>query len=100
MNRYKTIDILESETGKRFRSNPVYPKVPESADDYYVIASVGDRYDMLAAQFYGDSRFWWVIASANNSQRASMIPTPGTQIRIPSDLNQAITLFENENKNR
>ena len=67
----------------------------------YVITTVGDRLDSLAYSYYGDSNLWWVISAANNNiTKGSMFPTPGTQLRIPTDLNAVFQLFEQFNKAR
>lgn len=100
MNRYKNINRLSTDTGRKYVSNPIYPTVPLSADDFYVITTVGDRYDTLADKFYNDSSLWWVIASANNSEKGSLIVEPGVQIRIPVDKDIAISLFNEINSNR
>ena len=100
MNRYKSIETYRSETGQRLKSNPIYPNIPESPDDIYLISTSGDRYDILAKEYYGDQTLWWVIASANNSQKASLALEPGIQIRIPADKSLALTLYEQVNKAR
>jgi len=59
-------------------------KVPKSFDDQYIISRSGDRLDLLAYEFFGDSRMWVIIAEANNLGKGSMSIPPGIQIRIPS----------------
>ncbi len=100
MNRYKTIETYTSETGTRLKSNPIYPTIPETADDIYLISTSGDRYDILAREYYGDQTLWWIIASANNSQKASLALELGIQIRIPADKSLALRLYEQVNKAR
>jgi len=100
MNRYKGINTYRTETGTRLKTNTIYPNIPESADDIYLISNAGDRYDILAREYYGDQTLWWVIASANNSQKASLAIEPGVQIRIPADKSLALRLFEQVNKAR
>ena len=98
MSRYKTIKLNKTEEGKLLRKNALYPNMPVSEDDIYVIATAGDRYDTLAKQFYRDSTLWWIIASANNHQRASLVVTPGVQLRIPADKTLALQLYQELNK--
>lgn len=98
MNRYENIKNDKTESGKSFKKNVLYPNIPVSENDFYVIATVGDRYDTLAQQFYRDSTLWWIIASANNHQRASLVPTPGAQLRVPSNKAQAIQLYNSLNE--
>ena len=100
MNRYDTIDRYKTEEGKAYITNPIYPFIPESENDTYIIAGVADRYDVLALEFYNDSSLWWIIASSNNHKRASLKATPGAQLRIPADKELAIRLYNEVNKSR
>jgi hypothetical protein len=100
MDRYSNIANLKTERGRRYKSNPIYPSIPKSIDDFYIISTVGDRYDTLALKFYGDSKLWWIIASANNMTKASLVTEPGIQIRIPGNKQQAILLYNQINQNR
>ena len=100
MNRYTKIDKYKNNTGKRYYTNAIYPTIPETENDIYIIASAGDRYDKLALQFYNDSSLWWIIASSNNHQKASLNPTPGEQLRIPADSGLALKLYEDINSSR
>lgn len=97
MNRYKNIGQLFTDNGIAHKRNPVYPVLPLHEDDIYIVTTVGDRYDTLAAQFYKDSSLWWVIASANNFEKASLIVQPGVQLRIPGNKTEAIRLFNEVN---
>jgi len=98
--RFKTISSRISPKGKIYKKNVIYPEIPESINDVYVISSYGDRYDILAQEFYKDAALWWIIASANTYDRGSLNITPGIQLRIPGDKSQAIQLFEQVNANR
>ena len=42
----------------------------------------GDRYDLLAAEEYGDAAYWRVLAAANGDERPRLL-APGTLISIP-----------------
>lgn len=98
--RYRTINIEKSPDGKNYQTNTVYPEIPETEDDIYLITTDGDRYDLLAKSFYGDTRFWWIIASANNSTVDSFYIQPGTQLRIPADKTTVVNKFEEINRTR
>jgi len=98
--RYQTIEELKTSTGRRYIKNAIYPEIPVSEEDIYIITTGGDRYDTLAQQFYGDSRLWWVIASANNSKRDGLIVETGVQLRIPADGQGAKVQFEEFNEKR
>lgn len=100
MKRYRDIDKFSNKEGRRYYTNAIYPEIPEEENDIYFIASAGDRYDKLALQYYSDSSLWWIIASSNNHQKASLIPTPGQQIRVPTNVNLALNLFEEINSSR
>jgi hypothetical protein len=100
-NRYRKIGTTANSDGRRYRRNPIYPEIPLSTEDIYIIATEGDRYDTLATTYYGDPTLWWIISTANSSSnRASLVPTLGSQIRIPSNKQQAINLFDSLNLNR
>ena len=66
----------------------IYEEVPEQDDDMYFIAQDGDRWDLLAYRFYGDSQLWWFIARVNNL-KTNNIPA-GTSLRIPLTTKYAI----------
>lgn len=100
MNRYKTIDNKFTEEGKKYISNPIYPNIPPTSDDSYVMTTDGDRYDTLAKEFYNDITLWWVIASANKFNNASLALEPGIQLRVPADPEKAVTEFIELNNNR
>jgi phage tail protein X len=79
----------------------MYPNIPLSEYDYYIITTVGDRLDSLAYSYYGDSTLWWIIAVANNNAtKGALFPAPGTQLRIPTDVNSVLNLYKQFNKGR
>ena len=95
MNRYQTIPTTKTPSGKTIYRTVKYPEVPLNPNDIYVIANKGDRFDILADQYYNDSSLWWVISTANNNVVQSSLYLPeGTQIRIPADVTSAINNFE------
>ena len=80
--------------------NVKYPNIPRSINDIYILITEGDRYDILAQAYYNDSSLWWIISSSNyNTRQDSLIPSPGSQIRIPaaSRLNQILANYESLN---
>lgn len=97
MSRYSNLNTTVDENGRSYTVNPIYPEVPLSEDDFYVITTMGDRYDTLASQFYQTSEYWWVIASANTAERDTLSITPGTQIRIPTNPEEYIEEFKDFN---
>ena len=49
------------------------------------------RLDHIAAEFYGNSSFWWIIAAASGIGWNLQVP-PGTLIRIPTNLGQILSI--------
>lgn len=100
MNRYNTIPKIKSPTGERMYTTVRYPDIPRSFEDIYVYTTVGDRFDTLAQQYYGDSSFWWIISIANNNlYQNSLTPPIGSQIRIPQNYLEIVAEYELINKN-
>jgi hypothetical protein len=101
MNRYDNKTILKTPQGKPYYKSKVYPNIPLSENDIYIITSTEDRLDYLAYKYYLDSEMWWIIAMANNNMtKGSLFPMPGTQLRIPSNINGIIEQFNKFNKAR
>ena len=97
MNRYSKIKLTKYD-GKRAYKTSRYPEIPLDENDTYVISQAGDRFDLLANQYYSDSTLWWVISIANeNFQQNSMIVPEGQQVRIPSNLSSILSNFEKIN---
>jgi phage tail protein X len=99
MNRYQNIQVEKNALTRvsQYRDSK-YPTVPLSINDIYVITTVGDRYDLLANQYYGDSTLWWIISIANSllPQNSIFIPE-GTQLRIPTDVTSILTSYNQLN---
>ena len=71
-----------------------HPTIPERSrlNTVQHVWTVGDRFYKLAAQFYDDPEFWWVIAWYNG------VPTeadvfPGYLLTIPLDIEDVINTF-------
>ena len=102
MNRYQNSTILKTEyTNRPYYKGKFYPNIPLSENDYYIITTVGDRLDNIAYSYYGDSTLWWVISMANNNiTKGALYPAPGTQLRVPTDINSILQQFNQFNKAR
>jgi len=102
MNRYENSNILTTaNTNRPYYRGKFYPNIPLSESDVYVITTIGDRLDSLAFSYYNDATMWWVISMANNNvTRGSLFPIPGTQLRIPTDLNTVLNLYKQFNNVR
>tara|TARA_R110001583_G_scaffold94562_2_gene238186 strand:- start:2315 stop:2632 length:318 start_codon:yes stop_codon:yes gene_type:complete len=105
MGRYTQIPIrrkrkTKTTISKRFYGTTIYPQIPLNFQDTYVITQIGDRFDILAQQYYGNSSYWWVISIANESlNQGSYYVQPGLQIRIPSQLGAVLSQFNALNEN-
>ena len=76
-----------------------YPEIPRTFEDVYVYTTAGDRFDILAQQFYDDSSLWWIISIANNNlPQDSLTPSIGTQIRIPANPRSIVAAYKSLNE--
>ena len=94
MNRYQNTPVIKSPTGKRMYATSRYPEIPLTENDVYVYTTQGDRYDVLALNYYGDSSLWWIIAAANpNIDLMTLVIPEGVQIHIPGNFSQVVCGF-------
>jgi hypothetical protein len=99
--RYENIAVTKDSTmGNRFYVNNIYPDIPYSENDIYLISTMGDRLDLYALDFYNDDKLWVFIASANSLPGDSLYPPIGAQIRIPANLQGIINNYKSVNVNR
>ena len=106
MKRYSNIKKLKNTNenvgnlGSTYHRTTFYPEIPLSENDIYVLTDFGDRLDLLANQFYKDISLYWIIAAANPNKInfGSISLSPGTQLRIPININDIITSYNNLNK--
>ena len=103
MNRYQNIPIIKID-GKSCYQTTRYPEIPLSDEDIYVYTSIGDRFDVLAYQYYSDQSLWWVISAANTAIAGTSLPSDlpqeslvipeGIQIRIPANYAEVLNSFK------
>ena len=99
MGRYTNIGQKRNQQGTRYYRTNIYPDIPRSMSDTYVISQAGDSYYKLALQYYSDSSLWWLIASANPEYFDGGCHMPlGVQIRIPGDPNWVISNYNRANQ--
>ena len=84
MSRYSTTNIMKDLNGKRRRSTTIFPTIPATANDTFIITTSADRLDKLANAFYDDVSLWWVIAAANGLGKGTLIVPANTKLRIPA----------------
>jgi hypothetical protein len=96
--RYQYSETLTTkETKKKYLESTIYPKIKPTNEDIYIITTQSDRLDLLAAKYYGDPTYWWVISVANNLNDASLAIEVGKQLRIPGNLTSVLSEFKRIN---
>lgn len=101
MSRYDNKIVLKNKENKPYFKGKMYPNIPLSINDIYIITSEGDRLDILANEYYKDPNLWWVISMSNNNiNKGSIFPPVGIQLRIPTDINNVIKIFNQFNISR
>ena len=83
--------------GTQYYIPTYYPHISVTPQDTYIITKNTDRLDLIAYDFYGDSTLWWVLAAANNLEGDSLFMVEGTQLRIPANIDLALTEYNREN---
>ena len=98
MNRYQNISKTYINK-KLVYTTSRYPEMPSTSDDIYVYSVQGDRFDVLALQYYKNSSLWWVISIANTDQlpQNSLVIPEGLQIRIPAFYAGVVSAFNTIN---
>ena len=87
MSRYDNISKIK--TNKKVSIGTSYlPKFEEKNSDILLIATEGDRCDLIAQEYYGTPELWWFVASVNNLKSNNI--EAGTQLRVPVSTEQAI----------
>ena len=89
-SRYKYTKIKSRVDGKRTFKPTMYPKIPIRDSDVFIYPKFGDRLDNLAYKYYKDVSLWWIIAKANNLDKAEIGLNVEKQIRIPTDIQPII----------
>lgn len=88
MQRYEQYcGKIQASQGKRRYSTLYYPKLELRSTDIYIITKKTDRLDLLADRYYGDVRYWVLIAKANKLHNSTLRIPVGTRLRIPYPLN-------------
>jgi hypothetical protein len=103
MNRYQYIPSIRI-NNKPIYQTTKYPEIPLSDEDVYVYTTQGDRFDVLANQYYGDQSLWWIISIANTATAGTSLPSDlpqdsliipeGMQIRIPANYSAILNSFK------
>ena len=57
-----------------------------------LVSTPGERLDIIAGKYYGESQYWWVIAAASGIGWNLQIP-PGTLLKVPLSIEQVLALL-------
>jgi phage tail protein X len=106
MNRYQNISTTFVDKKQCYQTTK-YPEIPLTDNDIYVYTVQGDRFDILANQYYGDQTLWWIISIANTATAGSDLPSDlpqnslvipeGIQIRIPANYANVLNSYKQLN---
>jgi hypothetical protein len=99
-NRYKSAVVATDKLGNRYYGTILYPTIPKSSSDIYIMARKGDRLDLLANSYYEDTTLWWVIAQANHLGKGTLSISEPQRIRIPTELESILKSFEDLQRSR
>lgn len=98
ISRYDSAKLKHSDTGKRVYQSLTLPVIQELDTDIYVITNATDRLDSLAFKYYGEAKYWWIIAVANDLGRGTITLQPGIQLRIPANPSTVISELDKSNQ--
>ena len=84
--RYRNTKIFRDKNGKRYYRPTIVPNIPLRDSDLFIYPKVGDRLELLAHKFYGDSNLWWIIAKANELTNGMIGLSSEKKIRIPTKI--------------
>ena len=80
-NKYGTISF----DGRTY-INVKYPSIPVNNYDFITIMTKStDRLDLLASQYFNNSKLWWLIAVINGLPGDSVMVDEGTVLYIPKE---------------
>lgn len=96
--RYDMQKKKVNDKGKQVYESLKLPVVAEQENDVYIITNSMDRLDSLSYKYYGNARYWWVIALANNLGKGTMMVEGGVQLRIPHNPTEVLYKTQSENE--
>ena len=99
MNRYSKTRVKRKQDGDRVYSYTLYPKIPIKNSDVFITPTYGDRLDILANDYYGDTSLWWIIAQANGIKGFTSLYTKNFkgELRIPTQIQDILSEFNSMN---
>jgi nucleoid-associated protein YgaU len=111
ISRYQELLIVQNEDPdykklfkKKFENRQSFPHLESQSLEYPSIDEIkrftfanhiwklGDRYYKLAHHYYGDSKYWWVIAWFNKKPTEQHVSI-GDLVKIPLPLNDVLDSY-------
>ena len=87
-SRYNNDSVFSDRMGTASKISNIRAAVQDGSIQMTIYTTKeGERLDHVAGEFYGDGRYWWVIASASNIGWWLQGPA-GTRLIIPTNLNE------------
>ena len=83
IDRHKFTKIHIKQNKGKCWNTTILPIIEKSFNDRFIFTRDGDRLDNLAFEFYGDPRFWIILAIANHLGKGTTTVHAGLQLRIP-----------------
>lgn len=91
ISRYTNAPILSlgQKLGTTFVISNIRKAIKDGTLPYKIIVVRGkERLDTIAGEYYGDAKYWWIIAAASSIGWGLQVP-PDTMLKIP-ELNSAL----------
>lgn len=89
LNRYNLANILIQFIDKSgnlvFNNNDsITIDLTDNGSNLYYnhVVSLADTYQTISHRYYGTTRLWWLIAKMNGVMDATILPKPGTVIKV------------------
>ena len=93
----KSVNIKKRWDGKRYFGTRLYPNIPITSSDMYVVTNESDTLDNLAFKYYKNPSLWWIIAQANNIGKGKLSVPVGLQLRIPINITTILNNYTSLN---
>ena len=87
--RYSNTNTKKLDSGKTASETTLLSKFKERPTDVYLVIVERTRLDHLSHKFYDNPSYWWIIALSNDI-KGTMYVQPGTKIRLPANINEAM----------
>jgi nucleoid-associated protein YgaU len=93
----KSVNIKKRWDGKRYFGTRLYPNIPVTSSDIYVVTNESDTLDNLAFKYYKNPSLWWIIAQSNNIGKGKLSVPVGLQLRIPTNITTILNNYTSLN---